>query len=388
MVRMYRSRSMSAAENRRYPERDLAGSIRPSASRNRILDVLMSGNSGRSWARTSPMPNWPPVSWALMRRPRVRARPEAAGATHSPGHLGRGGRGWRPRVRADVLTGQEQQPELADLHLVPADQLGLLDPLPVHVRAVEAAHIADGEPGAVPVELGVPPGDGHVVEEDVAVRVAARGGQLAVEPEPAARVGTAHDQEQRAARRQRAERRGVREQILAEIVLGPAQRDRRGGLAGRSPPGPPGEPGTRARPASRLRAVPARSAGSRSTSRTWPRRDSAGRTGRSRRVAWLRSASPGRTHHRLRATQPTVRETGQGGPCATRTARAVRAGYFRRDASATPPYHLRRAPAPCTHALPGPSPSPPRQAAARRANRDARFSHIRENRVGWRLSLA
>jgi hypothetical protein len=48
MVRMYRSRSMSAAENRRYPERDLAGSISPSASRNRILDVLMSGNSGWS----------------------------------------------------------------------------------------------------------------------------------------------------------------------------------------------------------------------------------------------------------------------------------------------------------------------------------------------------
>src|SRR5205807_353246 len=74
-------------------------------------------------------------------------------------------------------------------------------------------------------------GHGHVVEEDIAVRVTARGGQVAVEAEPAARVGTAHDQEQRAARRQRAERRGVREEILAEIVLGPAERDRRGGLA-------------------------------------------------------------------------------------------------------------------------------------------------------------
>ena len=29
MVRMYRSRSMSAAENRRYPERDLAGLDQP-----------------------------------------------------------------------------------------------------------------------------------------------------------------------------------------------------------------------------------------------------------------------------------------------------------------------------------------------------------------------
>ena len=67
MVRMYRSRSMSPAENLRYPERDLAGSISPSVSRKRILDVLMSGNSGRSWASTSPMPNWPRPSGSLMR---------------------------------------------------------------------------------------------------------------------------------------------------------------------------------------------------------------------------------------------------------------------------------------------------------------------------------
>src|SRR5690242_4288802 len=213
MVRMYRSRSMSVVEKRRYPERDLAGSIRPSASRNRILDVLMSGNSGRSWASTSPMPNWPAVSGIVL------------------GTSAAAVRGRRPRVRTDVLAGQEQQPELADLHLVPAGQLGLLDPLPVYVRAVEAAHITDGEPGAVPVELGVAAGDGHVVEEDIAVRVAARSGQVTIEAEPAARVGASHDQEQRAARRQGAERRGVREEILAEIVLGPAERDRRGGLA-------------------------------------------------------------------------------------------------------------------------------------------------------------
>src|SRR5689334_8768310 len=176
MVRMYRSRSMSVVEKRRYPERDLAGSIRPSASRNLILDVLMSGNSGRSWASTSPMPNWPAVSGIVL------------------GTSAAAVRGRSPRVRADVLTRQEQQPELADLHLVPAGQLGLLDPLPVHVGAVEAAHVAHGEPGAVPVELGMPPGHRHVVEEDVAVRMAACGGQLAIEPEPAARVGTAHHQ--------------------------------------------------------------------------------------------------------------------------------------------------------------------------------------------------
>src|SRR5689334_5468813 len=77
----------------------------------------------------------------------------------------------------------------------------------------------------------MPPGDGHVVEEDVAVRVAARGGQVAVEAEPAARVRTAHDQEQRAALREGAERLRVREQVIAEVVLRPAQRDGRRGLA-------------------------------------------------------------------------------------------------------------------------------------------------------------
>src|SRR5208282_5810935 len=225
MVRMDRSRSMSAAENRRYPERDRAGSISPSASRKRILDVLMSGNSGRSWASTSPMPNWPRADCSLMMCP-----PGTSCVVLGAPAAAVGGRG--PRVRTEILAGQEQQPELANLHLVPAGQLGLLDPLPVHVGAVEAAHVADREPGAVPVELGMPSGDGHVVEEDVAVRMTPGGGQVAVEPEPAARVGTAHDQEQGTARRQRAERRRVGELLVAEIVLGPAQRYRRGGLAG------------------------------------------------------------------------------------------------------------------------------------------------------------
>src|SRR3984893_289987 len=222
MVRMYRSRSMSAAEKRRYPERDLAGSISPSASRKRILEVLMSGNSGRNWASTSPIANWPRADCSLMEcLPPAscgisRALPGRSTAPSARSCVVLGaptaavsGRG--SRVRADVLAGQEQQAELADLDLVPARQLGFLDPLPVHVGAVEAAHVTDCEPGAVPVELGVPPGDGHVVEEDVAVRMAARGGQLAVQPEPAARVGTAHDQEQGDSRRPRAERRRLRE---------------------------------------------------------------------------------------------------------------------------------------------------------------------------------
>src|SRR6201993_3889206 len=123
MVRMYRSRSISDAENRRYPERDLAGSISPSASRNRILDVRMSGNSGWSWASTSPMPNWPRADCSLMT-----CLPPASCVVLGAPAAAVGGLG-----RAEVLSGQESQPELADLPLVPADQLGFLDPLPVHV---------------------------------------------------------------------------------------------------------------------------------------------------------------------------------------------------------------------------------------------------------------
>ena len=44
-----------------------SGWISPSASRNLILDVLMSGNSGWSWASTSPIPNWPRADCSLMR---------------------------------------------------------------------------------------------------------------------------------------------------------------------------------------------------------------------------------------------------------------------------------------------------------------------------------
>src|ERR1700683_2023085 len=78
------------------------------------------------------------------------------------------------RRRTEILAGEEEQPELADLDFVSAGKLRLLDTFPVHVGAVEAADVADGEPEALTVELGVPPGDRHVVEEDVTVRVPAR----------------------------------------------------------------------------------------------------------------------------------------------------------------------------------------------------------------------
>src|SRR6185369_5191568 len=68
---------------------------------------------------------------------------------------------------------QEHQPELADLHLVSAGEIGRVDALAVEVGAVEAADVPHGEALGVrrAQELGMPAGDCHVVEEDVALRV-------------------------------------------------------------------------------------------------------------------------------------------------------------------------------------------------------------------------
>ena len=52
--------------------------------------------------------------------------------------------------------------------------------LSVHVRPVEAADVLDRVPRAEPDELGMPPGDRHVVQEDVAVRVAAGGDEVQI----------------------------------------------------------------------------------------------------------------------------------------------------------------------------------------------------------------
>src|ERR1700709_2831047 len=69
--------------------------------------------------------------------------------------------------------GEEHQAVLADLHLVTAGQQCLLDAFAVDVGPCEAVGVADAEATTVePDELRVPPGDGDVVEEDVAVRMA------------------------------------------------------------------------------------------------------------------------------------------------------------------------------------------------------------------------
>src|SRR5581483_11088776 len=76
------------------------------------------------------------------------------------------------RQRSVALTaGEEHQAVLADLDLVAVVQRHLVDPLPVDVGAVEAAHVGDCEAGRGAAELDVAPRDGDVVEEDVALRV-------------------------------------------------------------------------------------------------------------------------------------------------------------------------------------------------------------------------
>src|SRR3954447_1849749 len=130
---------MSLVEYLRYPDGVRSGSTRPSASRKRSLDSLMSssGNSAVSSARACPM---------LLRA------------------------AWRNSVLRRG-AGEEHQPELADPDFVAVLQQRVVDAVTVHVGAVQAAHVVHlvGAVGAM--ELHVPAGDGDVVEEDVALRV-------------------------------------------------------------------------------------------------------------------------------------------------------------------------------------------------------------------------
>src|SRR5262245_39449984 len=113
------------------------------------------------------------------------------------------------RLDLGVAALQEDHAEFADLNLVAAIERRLFDALPVHVRAVEATDVPNGEPAALPVELRMAPGDRDVIEEDVAVWPAADFCELAVEQESAAFVRPAPDHEQRRVRRQRVNDRGV-----------------------------------------------------------------------------------------------------------------------------------------------------------------------------------
>jgi len=91
---------------------------------------------------------------------------------------------------------EEHQSELAYLEFIPAVELGLLNALPVEIRAIETTDIVDGECGSVVVHLGVTAGNGDVVEEDVAVGVTADAGLAWREGEAGPGVRTPLDDEQ------------------------------------------------------------------------------------------------------------------------------------------------------------------------------------------------
>ena len=95
------------------------------------------------------------------------------------------------------VVGHEHQAVLPDLDLVAALQLDLVDPVAVHVGPVERTDVGDPEPVGAATELCVPARDGHVVEEDVGVRVTPDGGQIGIEQEPRAHIRTAPHHEQR-----------------------------------------------------------------------------------------------------------------------------------------------------------------------------------------------
>src|SRR3954447_17344985 len=194
---------MSRVEYLRYPDGVRSGSTRPSASGERSLDSLMSssGNSAVSSASACPM---------LLR------------AAWRNSALRRG-------------AGEEHQPELADPDLVTVLQQRVVDPVAVDVGPVEAADVVDpvGPVGAM--ELHVPAGHGDVVEEDVALRMAACAHDVGVEevaaPGPRS---TLHD-EQRAPGREGVRRGRVglvqdRAVVAVRLGRGTAEADRRGRL--------------------------------------------------------------------------------------------------------------------------------------------------------------
>src|SRR3954465_10159715 len=169
---MNRSRSTSSCRNLRYPDGVRSGSTRPCSSRKRILEIVTSGNSVRSVDSTSPM-----LIGEVRPACRRSSRRWASATGGSPPGVG------LAPGRARV----EDHPVLADLHLVAVAQHDLVDPVALHIGAVEAADIANREPPArLAHELRVLPGDRDVVEEDVAVRAAACRGLVAVQEEPRA----------------------------------------------------------------------------------------------------------------------------------------------------------------------------------------------------------
>src|SRR3954447_11388489 len=164
---------MSSPENLRYPAGVRSGFTSPLSSRNRILGMVTPGKSGRRRSSTSPM----------LSRTRPAAAVPAPNDSVTVPSLG-------------LVALEAHQAVLADLDLVGVLQQDGVDAVAVDVGAVEAAGVGDAEGVALAGERRVPAGDGHVVEEDLAVGVPARGDDVLVEQEPTAGARTPlHDQE-------------------------------------------------------------------------------------------------------------------------------------------------------------------------------------------------
>src|SRR5579875_2992569 len=79
----------------------------------------------------------------------------------------------RSPVVTGLRAGQKHQAELADLNFVAVGQHRRIDRLAVDIGTVETADVDDVELVALQPEFGMPTAHGDVVEEDVAVGMAA-----------------------------------------------------------------------------------------------------------------------------------------------------------------------------------------------------------------------
>src|SRR5699024_8697369 len=170
------------------------------------LHVLHSGSVPRvvmPAGRSSLLPRWI-RSRGRNRHPSLQSSPEAGGRKPS-GPSRRRGRAPHGRTYVFLATwfGQQHHPELTDLNLVPAAQLGFVDRLPVDVGAVQTAHVANTETVATPEEFHMATGNGDVVQKDVAVGMTARGGHVTVQQETASGVGATTHHEQGGTGRER-----------------------------------------------------------------------------------------------------------------------------------------------------------------------------------------
>src|SRR5713101_6488637 len=86
---------------------------------------------------------------------------------------------------------QEHQAELSDLDFVAVVELAFFAPLPVDIGTVQGADVAHQVALGPAEKLGVTPGHGDVIEEDVAVGMPANSGDLALEDETRACVRAA-----------------------------------------------------------------------------------------------------------------------------------------------------------------------------------------------------